>query len=575
MSCTYKAIPPFPDQPRVPYSIDKLQTSTHTETMLTAIIDPEQLESTVFHESHYHNTVGTRGDETFVSQNKYRIPQEGLRGETAYRLIHNDLVLDGNPTLNLASFVNTFTTEQMNKLTLENVVKNLADADEYPTLVDLTQRNVSILGKLWNGQGKEPIGTATTGSSEAIMLGGLAMKKIWQAKMKEQGKDYFRPNIIMGANAQVALEKFARYFDVECRLVTVSPESHHVLDLTKIEALVDENTIGIFVILGSTYTGTFEDVAGVSALLDDIQERKGFDVPIHVDGASGAFVAPFLFPDLEWDFKVKRVVSINTSGHKFGLTTAGLGWIIWRNASLLPQELIFKLRYLGSVEESYNLNFSRPGYQSIQQYFNFLHLGFEGYKEIHAKSLRNARMLSNYLEKCEYFEVVSDIHRKKGAHDYSVDSIDDNIHHQEDSLEYFNPGLPVVAFKLTDVFKKTYPNIPQAIISTLLRKDGWIIPNYPLPPSEEDQEILRVVCRVELSNDLIYRLITDIIKVTEGLIKSYEMYNKSVEAKSEEEMQGYIYQLLNAIASGGEDYSVQEQKVEHKKKHHSTFKGTC
>jgi glutamate decarboxylase len=541
--------------------------------MLTSIIDPDQLEDTVFSESHYHSSRDLH-DATFISHNKYSIPDKGFNAETAYQLIHNDLTLDGNPTLNLASFVNTYTSEQHYKLIKENVVKNLADADEYPTLVDLTQRNVSILGKLWNGEGQSPVGTATTGSSEAIMLGGLAMKKKWQQKMKDQGKDYYKPNIIMGYNAQVALEKFARYFDVEARLVPVSEESHHVLDITKIEELIDENTIGIFVILGSTYTGTFEDVAAVNDLLDDIQERKGIDVPIHVDGASGAFVAPFLFPELKWDFRVPRVVSINTSGHKFGLTTAGLGWIIWRDDSYLPSELIFKLRYLGSVEESYNLNFSRPGFQSIHQYYNFLHLGFEGYKEIHALCLRNARMLSNYLEKSEYFEVVSNIHRKSGVFSYSSETIDDNIKSQEDSLSHFNAGLPVVAFKLTDEFKKTYPNIPQAIISTLLRKNGWIIPNYPLPPSEESVEILRVVCRIELSDDLIHRLIKDIIKVTESLIKSYEMYNKSMVTEGAEKDK-YVYQLLNAIASGGEDLNVLEQNEEHKKNHHSTFKGTC
>lgn len=543
--------------------------------MLTSIIDPEQLEDTIYNASHYHTSVGLR-DEDFVSQNKYRIPQKGLKPETAYQLIHNDLVLDGNPTLNLASFVNTYITDQLKNLTLENVVKNLADADEYPTLIDLTQRNVSILGKLWHGKGQEPIGTATTGSSEAIMLGGLAMKKIWQQKRKAAGKDFYKPNIIMGANAQVALEKFARYFDVEARLVPVSKESKYILDLSKIEDLVDENTIGIFVILGSTYTGAFEDVKAVNDLLDDIQERKGFDVPIHVDGASGAFVAPFLFPELEWDFRIKRVVSINTSGHKFGLATAGLGWIIWRNGDLLPDELVFKLRYLGGVEESYNLNFSRPGYQSIQQYYNFLHLGFDGYKKIHSTSLRNARMLSNYLEKTEYFEVVSYIHRKNGVYSFSAEAVDDNIKHQEDiDLTYFNPGLPVVAFKFTDSFKETYPNIPQSIISTLLRKNGWIIPNYPLPPNEEDTEILRVVCRTELTGDLIHRLIADIIKVTESLIKSDEMYIKSVQTDDLESKKDYIYKLLNAIASGGEDFDLMEKHQEHKEKHHSTFKGTC
>jgi glutamate decarboxylase len=541
--------------------------------MLSKTIDPEQLEDTVFSNTHYHSLDAATNE--LISHNKYRIPKTGFSDETTYSLIHNDLNLDGNPVLNLASFVNTFTTEKAREIANENITKNLADADEYPTLIDLTERNVSILGKLWHGDEAKPIGTATTGSSEAIMLGGLALKKLWQRKQKAAGKSIANPNIIMGSNAQVALEKFARYFDVEARLIPVSAKSNHVLDLDQIEENVDENTIGIFVILGSTYTGAFEDVLGISKLLDDIEERKGLNVPIHVDGASGAFVAPFVYPELKWDFQIPRVVSINTSGHKFGLVTAGLGWVIWRDSERLPEELIFKLRYLGSVEESYNLNFSRPGYQSIHQYFNFLSLGFEGYKQIHQTSLKNARILSNCLEKSQYFEVISNIHRKLGDLDYDSTKIDFNITNQDNEDIFFNEGLPVVAFRFSKEFVAEYPNVPQSIISTLLRKKGWIIPNYPLPPNEQESEILRVVVRQELRNDLLFRLITDIIKTTESLIKAGAIYSTSLEDEGRPE-NGLIYALLNSIASEGDDYSVvTEKKQDHKENHHSTFKGTC
>jgi len=544
--------------------------------MLNKLIDPEKLEDTILSNSHYHNPNNRKDDTEFLSQNKYQIPSNGLSEKLTYQLLHNDLSLDGNPTLNLASFVNTFSTETAKELAKENIVKNLADADEYPTLMDLTQRNVSILGKLWNRQGEEPVGTATTGSSEAIMLGGLAMKKVWQSKRKSAGKDFYKPNIIMGANAQVALEKFARYFDVEARLIPVSKESNYVLDPRKVEENVDENTIGIFIILGSTYTGAFEDVEGISKLLDKIHKEKGFDVPIHVDGASGAFVAPFLYPELKWDFRIPRVVSINTSGHKFGLTTAGLGWVIWRDQKHLPEELIFKLRYLGSVEESYNLNFSRPGYQSIHQYYNFLHLGFKGYKEVHHRSLKNARVLANFLEKTQYFECISNIHRKQGQITYDPKKKEEEIENEDNEDNYYNKGLPVVAFKFTDEFKEQYPNIPQALLSTLLRKRGWIIPNYPLPPNEQDIEILRVVVRYELTDDLLFRLIGDILKTTQTLIKSAELYEKSAKTQDEGERSKYIYDLLTSIASGGEeDINSHEKKQQHKEKHHGTFKGTC
>ncbi|KAH3680442.1 hypothetical protein WICPIJ_008271 [Wickerhamomyces pijperi] len=550
--------------------------------MLTNLVDADKLQDSIFTNSHYHPSTSEEQDElnevkTF-SLNKYKIPLEGISENKSYSVIHNDLTLDGNPTLNLASFVNTWVSQSARRLIGDNVLKNLADADEYPTLMDITQRDISILGSLWNANlDEKPIGTATTGSSEAIMLGGLALKKRWQKARLAEGKDISKPNIIMGANAQVALEKFARYFDVECRLVNVSKESRYVLDISKIEENADENTIGIFVIMGSTYTGSFENVLAVSDLLDDIQERKGLDIPIHVDGASGAMVAPFVYPELKWDFRIKRVHSINTSGHKFGLTTAGLGWIIWRDQKYLPEELIFKLRYLGGVEESFNLNFSRSGFQTVHQYFNFIRWGFSGYKKIHAKSLRNARLLSNMLEKSRFYECVSYIHRKKGVYELNEADIESNIDRQFDDESNFNPGLPVVAFKLTDDFKAQYPNVPQSLISTLLRKKGWIIPNYPLPPSEEATEILRVVVRVELSYDLLNRLVKDLIQVVEVLVKSNSLYReaRSAEAGSAADS-NLIYKLLNSIANDAE--GLEDLEVEfkdHLENHHGSFRGTC
>ncbi|KAA1112493.1 hypothetical protein PGTUg99_020065 [Puccinia graminis f. sp. tritici] len=296
-------------------------------------------------------------------------------------------------------------------------------------------------------------GTATTGSSEAIQLGGLAMKKIWQAKRKAAGKSIHEPgpNIVMGANAQVALEKFARYFDVEMRLVPVSEKTNYCLDPIKAMEYVDENTIGVFVILGSTYTGHFEPVKPLSDLLDAYEAKTGISVPIHVDGASGAFIAPFVYPDLPWDFRLPRVVSINTSGHKFGLTYVGCGWVVWRDQAHLPKELIFELHYLGSVEYSFSLNFSRPAHPIIHQYYNFVQLGFEGYRAIGLDDLANARLLSRALERSRYYKVLSDIHRKKADMQKPRDQV-----FGESGLKFeeYVMGLPVVAFCWTDEFKK-------------------------------------------------------------------------------------------------------------------------
>jgi len=389
-------------------------------------------------------------------------------------------------------------------------------------MMQMHARCVSIISHLWGVQkGEKAIGSATTGSSEAIHLGGLAMKRRWQEKRKANGKDASNPNIIMGANAQVALEKFARYFEVEARILPVSQDSSYRLDPELVKKNIDENTIGVFVILGSTYTGHYEPVEEISNILDAYEKESGNDIPIHVDAASGGFIAPFTNAKAgqKWDFALPRVKSINTSGHKFGLVYAGVGWIIWRDESYLPKHLIFELHYLGGTEESYTLNFSRPGAQIIAQYYNLIHLGFSGYRQIMENTLINARLLSRALESTGWYRCVSDVHRKKG--DFKFEKGKKHYVEGGTSADY-NAGLPVVAFTFSDDFKKDYPHVKQESVSKLLRAKQYIIPNYPLPPNEEKTEILRVVVRESLSLDMIHRLIFDICDVTEMLMKSDE-----------------------------------------------------
>lgn len=470
---------------------------------------------------------------------KFRVPAKGSNPETTYQLIKDDLELDGKPALNLASFVNTYIDPHAEKLAVENINKNLADNDEYPAMISLHERCVSMLSHLWHvPEGCTAVGTATTGSSEAIHLGGLAMKRRWEAKRKADGKPYDKPNILMGANAQVALEKFARYFDVEPRIIPVNESSRYTLDVTKIKEELDENTIGIFVIMGSTYTGHYENVQAVSDILDQFERETGIDIPIHVDGASGAMVAPFVHPNLPWDFQLERVKSINTSGHKFGLATSGLGWILWKDQKYLPENLVFILKYLGGDEQSYTLNFSRPGYQVIHQYFNLITLGMDGYRKVHGGSLANARLLSKFLEATGYYECVSDIHRPVGQLGYDGSKVQ-TVNPDADP-ETFNPGLPVVAFKLSDEFKKNYPEIPQSAVATLLRVKGYIVPNYPLPPSASDIEILRVVVRYTLTADLLDRLMSDIVKITERLIMVSEKAQLSGNSNIREAIQTLV-----------------------------------
>jgi len=451
---------------------------------------------------------------------KFRIPHDGAPADVVHALLKDELDLDGRPNLNLASFVGTYMEKEAEQLMIENLSKNMSDADEYPAMMNMHARCVSILANLWGVQkGEKAIGSATTGSSEAIHLGGLAMKRRWQEKRTAAGKDTSKPNIIMGANAQVALEKFARYFEVEARILPVSEDSSFRLDPKLVKDNIDENTIGVFVILGSTYTGHYEPVEEISDILDAFEQETGNDIPIHVDGASGAFIAPFTHAKAgkKWNFELPRVKSINVSGHKFGLVYAGVGWIIWRDESYLPKHLIFELHYLGGTEESYTLNFSRPGAQIIAQYYNLIHLGFSGYRSIMENTLANARLLSRALEYTGWYRCVSDIHRKKGDFKYEKDK---KPYEEGDTSADYNAGLPVVAFTLTDDFHKSYPHVKQESVSNLLRAKQYIIPNYPLPPGEDKTEILRVVVRESLSLDMIDRLITDIIGVTELLIKT-------------------------------------------------------
>ncbi|KAG8824903.1 hypothetical protein FRC17_008931 [Serendipita sp. 399] len=426
--------------------------------------------------------------------------------------------LDGAPILNLASFVNTNMDEHANKLFAENANKNLVDFDEYPATQAIHTRCISILADLWKvPKGCKAIGTATTGSSEAIMLGGLAMKKRWQEKMKKAGKDIHNPgpNIVFGANAQVALEKFARYFDVEARLVPVSVESKFAMDPKEAIKLVDENTIGIIVILGSTYTGAFEDVKGMNDLLDEYQKRTGIDIPIHVDGASGAFVAPFAYPDYEWAFSVSRVNSINASGHKYGLTYPGLGWLVIKDESLLPKDLVFELHYLGSAQSSFTLNFSRSASPVLAQMYQFLALGKQGYADIVKVDLANARMLSRALEK-SYFTLLSNIHLPVDSS--VVTTMSKAVSGDDEDPNYYVKGLPVVSFRLSDKFKEEFPYVKQRWIQQLLRHKGWIVPNYNAPKAVEQIEMLRVVIRSTMSADLVGRLVGDILEVTESLM---------------------------------------------------------
>jgi glutamate decarboxylase len=409
---------------------------------------------------------------------RHRIPDGELPPDVAYQIVHDELMLDGNARMNVATFVSTWMEPQAEKLMSECYDKNMIDKDEYPQTAELETRCVNILANLWHAPNtEEAIGCSTTGSSEAAMLGGLALKRRWQKQRAAEGKAAGTPNIVMGINVQICWEKFANYWDVEMRLVPMEDDRFH---LTAEEAvpLCDENTIGVVAILGSTFDGSYEPVAEICAALDDLQARTGIDVPVHVDGASGAFVAPFVDPDLEWDFRLPRVASINVSGHKYGLVYPGVGWIVWRDAAALPEDLIFWVNYLGDNMPTFALNFSRPGAQVVAQYYNFLRLGFEGYRRVQAYARDVAMRLSAEIAELEPFELITD-----------------------------GSELPVFAFTLKDTAAESFTVFD---LSSALRERGWLVPAYTFPENRTDLAALRVVVKRGFSHDLADLLLADL-----------------------------------------------------------------
>ncbi|KAK6925439.1 Pyridoxal phosphate-dependent decarboxylase [Dillenia turbinata] len=394
-------------------------------------------------------------------------------------------MLDGNPRLNLASFVTTWMEPECDHLIMSSINKNYVDMDEYPVTTELQNRCVNMIAHLFNcpfGEEETAVGTGTVGSSEAIMLAGLAFKRKWQHKRKDQGKPYDKPNIVTGANVQVCWEKFARYFEVELKEVKLT-EGYYVMDPVKAVEMVDENTICVAAILGSTLTGEFEDVKLLNELLLKKNEETGWDTPIHVDAASGGFIAPFLYPDLVWDFRLPLVKSINVSGHKYGLVYAGVGWVVWRSKEDLPEDLIFHINYLGADQPTFTLNFSKGSSQIIAQYYQLIRLGLEGYKRIMENCSENAKLVKEALEKTGRFNIVSK-----------------------------DVGVPLVAFGLKDS-----SNYNVFDVSESLRRFGWIVPAYTMPPNAEHIAVLRVVIREDFSRSLGERLVLDIEKVLKEL----------------------------------------------------------
>ena len=426
--------------------------------------------------------------------------KDSIAPNLAYRLIKDELMNEGNARLNLCTFCQTYMEDEATKLMSETLEKNAIDKSEYPQTTEMENRCVNMIADLWHApKDLNYIGTSTVGSSEACMLGGMAMKFRWRNRAEKLGIDVTKrkPNLVVSSGYQVCWEKFCVYWDIEMRTVPMD-EEHMSLDVDKVLDYVDDYTIGIAALLGITYTGKFDDIKALDVLLEEYNKTAKISVPIHVDAASGGLFTPFIDPELEWDFRLKNVVSISTSGHKYGLVYPGIGWVIWKDEEYLPKELIFEVSYLGGTMPTMAINFSRSASQVIGQYYNFLRLGFEGYRQIHQRTKDVAMYLADEIEKTGLFKIYNN-----------------------------GENLPIVCYRLKDENAVDWTLYD---LADRLAMKGWQIPAYPLPINLQDTIIQRIVCRADLSHDMAELFIRDL----KAAIKDLDNANVLVHGKKEE-----------------------------------------
>jgi glutamate decarboxylase len=412
-------------------------------------------------------------------------PENGMSALDAQRLVEEELQLEGDPNRNLATFVTTWMEPEAERLIAENNYRNFIDHAEYPISAEIEQRCIRMLADLFNAPG-ETTGARCQGSSEAIMLGALSLKWKWKERQKAAGKPIDKPNLVFGGDVHVVWEKFCRYFDVEQRVVPLQ-EGKYTIGADDVAPQIDENTIGVAAVLGTTFTGHKDDITGINDYLVKLKQEKGHDVPIHVDGASGGFVWPFLYPHSEWDFRLEQVRSINVSGHKFGLVYPGIGWLVFRSKEDLAEELVFYENYLGETDATFTLNFSTGASMVLAQYFNFVRLGREGYSDVMKAMQSNAEVLVEKLDRCGHFDLIGENEEQ----------------------------LPLVAFKLKD--GKEYDEFDVSFQVSAER--GWMLPAYTMPPNAQEVRVLRALVKHTLSRSQIDRLANDIEHACETLEK--------------------------------------------------------
>ena len=441
-----------------------------------------------------------------------RIPKHRTRAEIAYQMVKDETFPQTQPRLNLATFVTTYMDDYGTKLMNEAVGINYIDETEYPRVAVMCGRCINMVANMWNTpeKGDWKTGAVGIGSSEACMLGGVAAWLRWRERRKAEGKPYDKPNLVMSTAYQVVWEKFCQLWQIEMRTVPITHE-HITLDIDAALNMCDENTICIVPIMGVTWTGMNDDVEALNKALDEYNAKTGYDIPIHIDAASGGFILPFLYPEKKWDFRLKWVYSISTSGHKYGLVYPGLGWVVWKDKKYLPKDMSFSVNYLGANISQVGLNFSRPAAQILAQYYNFIHLGVEGYTEIHSNSMDIAKYCHKAIGKMPCFKnysetLVNPLFIWTMAPEYEKDA----------------------KWTLFDLQDK-------------LMQSGWMVPAYTMPKDIEDMVVMRIVVRQGMSRDMADMLIEDITNAVAELEKLEYPTPTRIAAQKSEKQKGKVY----------------------------------
>jgi glutamate decarboxylase len=414
------------------------------------------------------------------------LPEESIDPRAALAIVHSETLLDRTPEKNLATFVTTWMEPEARAVIDANLHRNFIDHAEYPRTAEVAMRCVRMLHQLFHGPGSPRMpGTACAGSSEAVMLGALAMKWRWRKAREAGGASTDRPNLVFGADVHVVWDKFCRYFDVEPREVPLA-RGRYTVGPDDVAPHVDENTIGVVAVVGTTFTGECDDVAGIDALLGVLHRERGFDVPLHVDAASGGFVFPFSHADFEWDFRLERVCSINVSGHKFGLVYPGIGWLVFRDEQQLPEELVFYEDYLGERDATFTLNFSGSSAFVLAQYYNLIRFGRSGYTSLVRGMQANADVLAEHIRGMDPLELLGG-----------------------------EPQLPLIVARV----REGEPFAATDLVGELAKRRGWLVPAYYLPPANEDVQIIRALVKVNQSRELVDAFAADMHDAIRALRK--------------------------------------------------------